>query len=859
MLVHTDFPRDVDASFALAAFHLRTAIGKPTDLNLAKKATTLLLKTAKMDSTKPGPFALLGLCYEYQNDMPRAKGCYQKALTINPSHPVAGRGIVRLISLEGVLSQCENAAKCNSLTNGWAWRALGQLKSRSVNGDITAASICFQQALRCRDIHSPENEALGVFFVDPTLPQETYFASSEASNTWVELAACYRQLGKYSAALRAFEGALASSGGNLSPDALCAWAQIDFDLGLYSDAADKCSRVLSMEDSTLHYYHRMAAYIEGESCLFLAKGYIQEGKFGSSLSHLEKGIARLLSLSIHEKSSMNHYCEIKLLGDLYSLGNSLPSYTFETITVGEHTEKVGNFSNNGIKNQLSFLMKGELAYTLAMDMIKRDDEIECSDTALVAAAAIDLATNLLSQTRLVLLANGEGANKTGAQINNLIARSVNAYLLAIDICPHDPSAWCGLGCALVAVDPIMSQHAFSRALQIDPSFANSWSNISLMYVNRNAQKCSEILDHLAEVDDTPLMWIGRGFVFESKASGDDWTDQDGGTSRAGCFTKAADAYRAALQIMQHPAALLGLSLTCRRATNETNDLVYNDLVEKATKFESMTSLVIHQNLIGDDNNAGASLVNGMSQIEKELNLLTNSDNLNSAVLITEAKKTVYDFMSRSNEVQVNTVQNEVILKSAQCEMDLSVNLVNELGTEKKEDFPYDMIKTVLDCNLSFSSGLHINDNCEGNSESDIDKAQFSVLLNPDSGEAWLIFAHQLAKEMANGNNSISLLTSAKIAAKRSYDLLYERVVNATMLTPRRQELNNQEGDMSALSNLPTATLLSESMSLLAWFDDIELHEEMGNNRSYAILQESLMLDPSNCIALAALSGLPKLR
>lgn len=850
----------------MAAFHLRTAIGKPTDLNLAKKATTLLLKTAKMDSTKPGPFALLGLCYEYQNDMPRAKGCYQKALTIDPSHPVAGRGIVRLISLEGVQSQCEKAVKYNSLTNGWAWHALGQLKSRSVNGDITAATICFQQALRCHDIHSPETEALGVFFAVPTLSQVKYLASSEASKTWVELASCYRQLGKYSAALRAFEGALASSGGNLSPDALCAWAQIDLDLGLYTDAAEKCSQALSMEDSALH---RMAACIEGESCLFLAKGCIQEGKFGSSLSHLEKGIARLSSLSIHELSSMNHYCEVKLLGDLYSLGNSIPSYAFETISpVGEHTEKVGNFSNNGINNQLSFLMKGEHAYTLAMDMIKREDEIECSDTALVAAAAIDLATNLLSQTRLVLLANGVDANMTRIQTNNLIARSINAYVLAIDISPHDTSAWCGLGCALIAVDPIMSQHAFSRALQIDPSFANSWANMSLIYANQNTQKCSEILDHLAEVDDTPLMWIGRGFLFEMNASGDDWTDEDGGTSRAGCFTKAADAYRAALQIMQHPAALLGLSLTCRRATNETNDLVYNDLVVEATKFESMTSLVIHQNLIGEDNNADSSLVNGLTQIEKELNLLTTSDNLNSAVLITEAKKTVYDFMSRSNEVQVNTIQNEV-LKSAQCEMNLSVKLINELCAEKKEEFPYDMIKTVLDCNVSVPSGrLHnMNDNCEGYTDNGIVKAQFSVLLNPDSGEAWLILAHQLAKEVRNGNSSISLLTSAKVAAKRSYDLLYERIVNATMLTPRRQELNNQEGrlsnneysDMSALSNLPPATLLSEAMSLLAWFDGIELHEEMGNKRSYAILQEALMLDPLNCIAVAALLGLPQLR
>ena len=144
-----DLPKDFEASFALAAFYLRTAIGKAADVSLAKKATTLLLKAAKMDSTKPGPFALLGMCYEYQKDVTRATGCYQKALSIDISHPVAGRGLMRLLGLDGTQIQCANAAKCNSLANGWAWRAMGQLKSRG-DGDVAAAAICFQRALRCR-------------------------------------------------------------------------------------------------------------------------------------------------------------------------------------------------------------------------------------------------------------------------------------------------------------------------------------------------------------------------------------------------------------------------------------------------------------------------------------------------------------------------------------------------------------------------------------------------------------------------------------------------------------------------------------------------------------------------------------
>ena len=93
-------------------------------------------------------------------------------------------------------------------------------------------------------------------------------------------------------------------------------------------------------------------------------------------------------------------------------------------------------------------------------MIKRDDEHKYVNNGLVSAAVIDLATNLLSQTRVLLLALGDDADTMSSQINDLIARSVNAFLLAVDVSPHDASAWCGLGCALVSVDPTMSQHAF---------------------------------------------------------------------------------------------------------------------------------------------------------------------------------------------------------------------------------------------------------------------------------------------------------------------------------------------------------------------------------------------------------------
>ena len=104
------------------------------------------------------------------------------------------------------------------------------------------------------------------------------------------------------------------------------------------------------------------------------------------------------------------------------------------------------------------------------------------------------------------------------------------------------------------------------------------------------------------------------------------------------------------------------------------------------------------------------------------------------------------------------------------------------------------------------------------------------------------------------------MSSAKTAAKKAYDLLHDRVVNATLVTPRRQASQGKSieySDKSVVSSLPSASLVSESMSLVA------LLEEAGalNNgdsfastprRNFASLQESFLLDPVNPVSAALL-------
>jgi superkiller protein 3 len=223
-------PANFDAAFSLAAFQLRKVLlgdSENIDLDSCKReAKTTLLKCAKMDKNSPLPFALLGLFYELEQDVSRAIGCYRKALSIDPSNAVSGRGLYRLLSLDEMKPFCEAALKQPSHSHGWAWRIIGQLRY-SKHGDYDSAIVCFQQALRCRDVNAPDKDVLGVFYADlkTSKTDEEETSNCEVADIWCDLGSCYRDMGKWSGSNRAFEAAREVSRGNLSPNSLVAWAQ----------------------------------------------------------------------------------------------------------------------------------------------------------------------------------------------------------------------------------------------------------------------------------------------------------------------------------------------------------------------------------------------------------------------------------------------------------------------------------------------------------------------------------------------------------------------------------------------------------------------------------------------------------
>ncbi len=801
----TDSPLNFDAAFALGAFWLQMSFysEKTSSSNeLAKKAHIQLLKALKLNSTKADPFSLLGVWYEIHSDLKRALNCYSKSLLIDPSHPVAGRGAIRLRHKNDTLRICNEGASVSSNTNGWAWRALGDLKALS-DGLDEEAVLCYQQALRSRDIESVEQHSLGIFFSVPS--DQNMKNADESGQTWSALASCYRRLGKYSASLRAYESAFAS-GGSTTDEYFCAWAQgrsivyrsnyycliyssikiffhhhlkktiVELELGLLEEATLKFEQVLkNIENKSARY---SACYGLASCMLLSANQNISEGKYGAALSNIQKGIASISPFIEDHKT--NFICISKLMGDLHSHGYRIPPSVFA------ESNQDDTKSGKCATTKIEFLEQGENIYMRLLQKIETEVNASDDDNSLLSTALNDIGINILLQARLQseLQKEGSGLGSTrivdipekDEKIKSLLKKSQNFFLRAIETNQLDPMSWCGLGCALCPLDTMLSQHAFCRALQLDKNYAEAWVNLSLLYGDEDKLEASEeAIDALTQVADTPLMWIARGLLLEKRASR--------GAQSEETLQCASDAYRACLQTSRDPSALLGLALTCRRLglENESNYNDYKATAEETASQESHSSLSIFLDSSGGINPV-AELLHSTMQIERG---------------------------GRGGE----ETKSEIVA--------LVHRAIDSLGMSENK------IEGGQTSGLGFKEKL-----CN---------AQQNVLKNPDDGESWLSLAKQL----------ILAFTEIQNPSKQSREIVCDTLERAKYIL---KTAATQPAALYPTKNLSSSThkvitsksvkgaTLSEAYALSSWVQDSDVR------KSSLDLQRSLMLDPENCFA-----------
>ncbi|VEU36442.1 unnamed protein product [Pseudo-nitzschia multistriata] len=544
-----DSPSDPNAALALGAFLLRLTIyiHKERNTDKEKEAQIQLLKAAKLDPSKSNPFALLGVWYEENRDLKRALKCFAKSLTLDACNPIAGRGMMRLSRDGANRDVFDLAINRSSPLNGWAWRAVGLRKAYN-DGDDALAVVAILKALRCRDIALPEKESLGLFYNTPSSVM-----ANEKSIALAEVGMCYRRLGRMTASVRAFRASIEAAGVNSTQSTtLISCAQVEQELGLFDEAAEKFAIVIDREET---HGRSVALYGHAVALFSIAERDLTDGKAGVAFARLQ------LAIDNCQRSSILSGCELKLLGDLYSFGALFPTDIF-------CDEKTQNHDLNlCVINQLEFISKGEDAFRSSL--ITRSD---CSDTddegiAIKSSILCDIASNILLQCQL-LSSQGNDIKKVSDTYN----LAEEAFRHAIEFNPIHAASWCGLGCSVLKTDPLLAQHAFSRCVQIENTFPDAYANVGFLYTSKLAFHASRsTMEALTQVADTPMMWMNCALILEREAERSLKGDHVGRPEDF--ISQAADAYRASLQVMRNPEAQLGLSLTSRvlLSHNETND------------------------------------------------------------------------------------------------------------------------------------------------------------------------------------------------------------------------------------------------------------------------------------------------
>jgi len=527
-------PNDSVTATDLGVFRLRQVAVGAASTSTAKVAQVELLKAAKLDSSKPTPFALLGYWYEKFGDKKRAVGCYSRSLMLDATHPVAGRGILRLVAADFMTSTVERAISAESPLVGWAWAS--KALQKVADGEDELAIVSFLKASRCRDIACPHLEQLGVFLSNPLSNQQQHL--HELTSCLSELAATYRRRGRFTAALRTFLSAIESSGNSVSYNLLCDCAQVELDLGHLLAAKDHFEAAMGIVDIA---EADVATHGFGVAMLSLANQHNESGKSGVALEHLQAALESCLKIESRKNTPMH-----KLLGDIYTFASSLPPRVFSTP-----------------EEKLNLMEKGESQYLEAVSVAA---DITGNATAdIVASLRIDVGINQLLRAHHNALYSSSTLD-TGSKVVDLFEAAASNFRLALESSPLHQQGWCGLGCAVASRDPILAQHAFCRVIELDPQHVDAFCNLAFLFTNNGAFKAgAKASDAVTQIADTPMMWINRALILERLKG-----------------PSVSDAFRASIQAGKKPEAMLGLALS-RRSEDIFDSFAF------ATEYAATTS------------------------------------------------------------------------------------------------------------------------------------------------------------------------------------------------------------------------------------------------------------------------------
>jgi hypothetical protein len=328
-------------------------------------------------------------------------------------------------------------------------------------------------------------------------------------------------------------------------------------------------------------------------------------------------------------------------------------------------------------------------------------------------------------------------------------------------------------------------------------FSDAYANVGFLYTSQQAFRPSEsVMNALTQVADTPMMWMNRAYMLERGAA----THLEHDNSQAERdIAQAADAYRAALQVMKHPDAQLGLAMTGRMIT-----------ADDAGKDEKSRSIVYRSRR--KDSSALMKEFLGASYRVKE-----------AASLFSGVME-----MEQANEASAPSWSEELFergqqtTKTALVEEGLKAFLDAEVVAECFEKD--DSAPKKEEVSLLFPTEVSL---------------QRQILHEPGRADLWLSLAKTLIGSL-DQSSPPHAVESAMAAADRASTMLAEELIQ-----PHRVN--------GISASFVKSEMLSEGLSLVHWLRNFKnKKEEESSDKSAYELQRSLMMCPNNPFAREAL-------
>jgi len=546
------------------------------------------------------------------------------------------------------------------------------------------------------------------------------------------------------------------------------------ELGLFEEAEARFSSAIEISDSASETCF-VALYGRGVALASLAQRDNQDGKSGLARERIQQAVESCQKMAADERK---HACVQKLAGDLHTFAASLPPDVF-----GDSDSPESRNEEALLRSQFSFISKGDQAFRDAVDLVEGNSE---ESNLLRASLLTDAGANLLHQASLLSLWENKGLHSKSA--NNESSKTFESAAIifqrAIDVCSTFAPAWIGYGSAMAQSEPLLAQHAFSRSLELDNLSPDSYANLGFLFTHfRKFTASAKVADALTEVADTPMMWINRAFMLEYEAR-----LNPGEKSSRENIQQAADAYRAALQVVKHPSAMLGLAMTCRMPLSDRQE------ISSSMLYESHHFTTEYLGAVGQSD-VPTFLFNGVLSIE-------------SAV-----RGSPSHIEEKISEGQDQVLQGVKRLENENLSDDQSANLDSTL-----------LLKVTTKC--AFPEAGSQND--EANTSMSLGR---QVLNEPNRGELWV----QLAKELASNGSVVP----ASHAVRKG----------ASILTQQLSGLLAMPSDSSFVSSedLSDALCLKYWLENL---DEAKVEES--GAQSSVDLQLSLLINPGNQMARAAM-------